>query len=154
MSSLVYCKEYLYRLQIYYGSFVCGSSKATGPCHRRQENLTSLLMEVLRLRLHALNLPITGSKAELICRLTSAVEQLRADRLSQRLERLDIDLSQFGLSAPQSVPPIQEMGAFSEAQIAAIQDTVRLSVKQSLNSHSNLPVVPSGQKFGGQNSVC
>ena len=43
-----------------------GNSKATGPRHRRRENLTSLSTEVLRLRLHALYLPITGNKAELI----------------------------------------------------------------------------------------
>ena len=52
-----------------------GSSKATQPCHRRRENLTSLLTEVLRPRLQALNLPITGRKAKLISRLKEAVEQ-------------------------------------------------------------------------------
>ena len=52
-----------------------GNSKATGPHHYRQDNLTSLSTEVLRLRLQALNLPITGSKAELISCLKAAIEQ-------------------------------------------------------------------------------
>ena len=54
----------------------------------------------------------------------------------------DVDLSQFGLSAPQSLTPVQKPGAFSEAQMAAIQDTIRLSVEQVLNSRSYLPVKP------------
>ena len=37
-----------------------------------RENLASLTSEVLRLRLQALNLPITGSKAQLVKRLQNA----------------------------------------------------------------------------------
>ena len=161
-----------------------GSSKATGPHHRRRENLTSLSTEVLRLRFQALNLPITGNKAKLIFRLKAAVEQPcptkqpppgrvkkstpkrpsrsdRDDTVPARADGVDgvsdnsssvgsvdglgeddIDLTQFGLSAPQSVPPVQQPGVFSEAQMAAMQDTVRLSVEQALNSRSYLPVKP------------
>ena len=39
---------------------------------RGSENLTSLSEEVLRLRFQALNLPITGSKAVLVCRFKAA----------------------------------------------------------------------------------
>ena len=160
-----------------------GSSKAPRPRHRRRENLPSLSTEVLRLRLQALNLPITGGKAELISRLKAAVEQPRPTKqpppgrvrkaTSKKSSRSDRDpvtarangvdevsdnsssagsvddlaeddenLSQFGLSVPQSVTPVQKSGAFSEAQMAAIQDTVRLSVEQALNSRSYLPVEP------------
>lgn len=43
------------------------------PCKSRgSENLTSLYEEVLRLRLQALNLPITGSKAVSVRRLKAA----------------------------------------------------------------------------------
>ena len=45
-----------------------GNSKATGPRHRRRENLTSLSTKVLRVRLYALYLSITGNKVELISR--------------------------------------------------------------------------------------
>ena len=46
-----------------------GSTKAKNG--RRTENLAALSTEVLRLRLQALNLPITGSKKDLIARLTA-----------------------------------------------------------------------------------
>ena len=78
MSSIVNCKEY--NVPLLFTNFMAhprGSSKAPRPRHRRRENLTSLSTEVLRLRLQALNLPITGSKAELISRLKAAVEQPR-----------------------------------------------------------------------------
>ena len=233
-----------------------GSSKAPRPRHRRRENLPSLSTEVLRLRLQALNLPITGGKAELTSRLKAAVEQprptkqpppgrvrkptseksscsdrdpvtARADgvdevsdnsssagsvddlaedvkqsyltsitRNSNSTDKPEVDgalillpplhqcsvlrvfkatklygkersrnkdarsgnqtqdllhqgraltdcaILAFGLSTPQSVTPVQKPGAFSEAQMAAIQDTVRLSVEQALNSRSYLPVEP------------
>ena len=43
-----------------------GNLKATGPRLHGRENLTSLSTEAVCLRLHALHLPISGSKAELI----------------------------------------------------------------------------------------
>ena len=45
---------------------------------RRSENLASLNTEVLRLRLQALNLPLTGSKADLVKRLKAALQLPRA----------------------------------------------------------------------------
>ncbi|XP_068730839.1 uncharacterized protein [Montipora capricornis] len=107
-----------------------GSSKATRPRHRRRENLTSLSPEVLRLRLQALNLPITGSKADLISRLKAAVEKPCPTKQPPPGQ----------VKKSMSVPPVQQPGAFSEAQMAAIQDTVHLSVEQALNSYSYPPV--------------
>ena len=156
-----------------------GTQKVASVHQRRQENLASLSTEVLRLRLQAANLPVTGSKAEMISRLKAAV-QLRpsqppfsghvqkritrskritatrphradptnADRVlddaSEQsssegsvdgLEEDDVDLASFGLSAPQPSP-------FTDAQMAAIQDTVRLSLEQVINNRSSPSVEP------------
>ena len=51
-----------------------GTQKVASVCQRHQENLASLSTEVLRLRLQAANLPITGSKAEMISRLKAAIQ--------------------------------------------------------------------------------
>ena len=51
-----------------------GTQKVTNARQRRQENLASLSTEVLRLRLQAANLPITGSRAEMISRLKAAIQ--------------------------------------------------------------------------------
>ena len=59
------------------------------------------------------------------------------------LDEDNINPSQFRLSAPQGVTPVQQVSAFSEAQRATIQDTIRLSVEQALNSLLYLPVKPS-----------
>lgn len=56
-----------------------GAPQANNGRQRRQENLASLSAEVLRLRLQSLNLPITGSKAELVHRLKAATQRPRAD---------------------------------------------------------------------------
>ena len=165
-----------------------GSSKAASTRKSRPENLASLSTEVLRLRLQALNLPITGSKAELLSRLKAAVQLPRpstqpapsrvtkAKRTARKssksdrdttsratkvpedvsddsssvgsvdgLEEDDLDLSQFGVPAAQTTFPSQQPGLFSDAQMAAIQDTVRLSVEQALNSRS----FSSAEPFAG-----
>lgn len=163
-----------------------GTQKVASARQRRQENLTSLSTEVLRLRLQAANLPITGSKAEMITRLTAAVQprtsqppssgrvQKRtakrkrttatrprradpsnADRVlddaSDRtssvgsvdgLEEDDVDLAPLALSSPQRAPTNSQPGPFTDAQMAAIQDTVRLSLEQAINSRSCPPVDP------------
>ena len=51
-------------------------------------------------------------------------------------EEDDVDLASFGLSAPQSVPTDSQSGLFTDAQMAAIQDTVHLSLEQAINSRS------------------
>lgn len=48
--------------------------KPNGRRPRRAENLAQLTSEVLRLRLQALNLPITGSKAHMVKRLKAALQ--------------------------------------------------------------------------------
>ena len=50
-----------------------GTQKVTSARQRHQENLASLSTEVLRLHLQAANLPITGSKAEMISCLKAAI---------------------------------------------------------------------------------
>ena len=51
-----------------------GTQRVASARQCRQENLASLLTEVLRLHFQAANLPITGSKAEMITRLTAVVQ--------------------------------------------------------------------------------
>ena len=143
------------------------------------------MTEVLHLRLQAANLPVTGSKAEMISRLKAAVQprpsQPPSSRCVQkrtaRSKRItatrpcradptnadrvlddasdqsssegsvngledDIDLASFGLSAPQRAPTDSQPGPFTDAQMAAIQDTVRLSLEQAINSRSSPSVKP------------
>ena len=61
------------------------------------------------------------------------------------LEEDDIDLSQFRLPASQNTPTAQQPCPFSDAQMAAIQDTVRLSMEQAFNSYS----FSSAEPFAG-----
>ena len=145
---------------------------------RKQNDLASLSTEVLRLRLQALNLPITGGKATLISRLNLATgtKQSRSTSNSQagraRTKRLapksrpvratltaapadssteqaelenpgddsssiasggDLDEIMEEFSADDSPDPVQA-GPFTAAQLAAIQDTVRSSLDQALQS--------------------
>jgi len=51
-----------------------GNRNVANSRQQRQDNLASLSTEVLHLWLQALNLPITGSKAELVSRLKGAVQ--------------------------------------------------------------------------------
>lgn len=191
LSSFSYCKEYLYVRNIFIMACPRGTKKVASARQRHPENLASLSTEVLRLRLQAANLPITGSKAEMISRLKAAIQPrpaqppssgcvqkrtakatakstkatairpcradpTNADRVlddaSDRsssvgsvdgFEEDDVDLASFGLSAPQSVPADSQPGLFSDAQMAAIQDTVRLSLEQATNSRS----CPSTEPF-------
>ena len=53
------------------------------------------------------------------------------------------DLASLELSAPQRAPTDSQPGAFSDAQMAAIQDTVRLSLEQAINNCS----CPSTEPF-------
>ncbi|KAL9958523.1 hypothetical protein ACROYT_G035550 [Oculina patagonica] len=48
------------------------------PCRAENENFAKLTSEVLRLRLQALNLPITGSKAQMVKRLKAALQPQQA----------------------------------------------------------------------------
>ncbi|XP_073258365.1 uncharacterized protein [Porites lutea] len=145
---------------------------------RKQNDLASLSTEVLRLRLQALNLPITGGKATLISRLNLATgtKQPRPTSNSQagrtRTKRLapksrpvratltaapaessteqaelenpgddsssiasggDLDEIMEEFSSDDSPDPVQA-GPFTAAQLAAIQDTVRSSLDQALQS--------------------
>ena len=157
-----------------------GTRKVASACQRRQENLASLSTEVLRLRLQAANLPLTGSKAEMISRLKAAIQPRPSQppssgRVQKRIARStkatetrprradptnadrvlddasdksssvgsvddfeedDVDLASFGLSAPQRAPTDSQPGPFTDAQMAAIQDTVRLSLEQAINGRS------------------
>ena len=162
-----------------------GTQKVASVRQRRQENLASLSTEVLRLRLQAANLPVTGSKAEMISRLKAAVQprpsqppssgrvqkRTRSKRITATrprradptnadrvlddasdqsslegsvdgLEEDDVDLASFGLSAPQRAPTDSQPGPFTDAQMAAIQDTVRLSLEQVINSRSSPSIEP------------
>ena len=145
---------------------------------RKQNDLASLSTEVLRLRLQALNLPITGGKATLISRLNLATgtKQSRSTSNSQagraRTKRLapksrpvratltaapaESSTKQANLENPgddsssvasgcnldeiigefsldDSPDPVQA-GPFTAAQLAAIQDIVRSSFDQALQS--------------------
>ena len=133
---------------------------------RKQNDLASLSTEVLRLRLQALNLPITGGKATLISplNLATGTKQSRSTSNSQagrtRTKRLapksrpvratltaapaDSSTEQAELENPgddsssiasggDSPDPVQA-GPFTAAQLAAIQDTVRSSLDQALQS--------------------
>ena len=164
-----------------------GTQKVTSARQRRQENLASLSTEVLRLCLQAANLPITGSKAEMISRLKAANQQhpsqppfsgrvqkrtarstkatgtrpRRADPTNAArvlddasdksssvasvddFEEDEADLASFELPTPQRAPTDSQPGLFTDAQMAAIQDTVRLSLEQAMNSRS----CPSTEPF-------
>ena len=164
-----------------------GIQKVASARQRRKENLASLSTEVIRLRLQAANLPITGSKAVMISRLKAAIQPRPSQppssgRVSKRAARStkttaprlgradptnadrvpddasdksssvgsvdgfeedDVDLASFGLSAPQRAPTDSQPGPFTDAQMAAIQDTVRLSLEQAINSRS----CPSTEPF-------
>ena len=164
-----------------------GTQKVTSARQRRQENLASLSTEVLRLRLQAANLPITGSKAEMISRLKAANQKRPSQppssgRVQKRTARStkatgtrprradpanaarvlddasdksssvgsvddfeedEADLASFELPAPQRAPTDSQPGLFTDAQMAAIQDTVRLSLEQAMNSRS----CPSTEPF-------
>ena len=158
-----------------------GTQKVASVRQRRQENLASLSTEVLRLRLQAANLPVTGSKAEMISRLKAAVQPPSSGRVQKRttrskritatrprradrtnadrvlddasdqsssegsvdgLEKDNVDLASFGLSAPHRAPTDSQPGPFTDAQMAAIQNTVRLSLEQVINSQSSPSVEP------------
>ena len=134
----------------------------------------------MEIRTNPDNLPLTGSKAEMISRLKAAIQlhpaqppssgrvqkrtvrskkatvtrSRRADSTNANrvlddasdkslsvgsvdgFEEDNIDLALFGLSAPQSIPTDSQSGLFMDAQMAAIQDTVRLSLEQAINSRS------------------
>ena len=51
-----------------------GTQKIASARQRHQENFGSLSTEVPRLRLQAANLPITGSKPEMISRLKATIQ--------------------------------------------------------------------------------
>ena len=150
-----------------------GNLKAATGRARKQDNLSSLSTEVLRLRLQALNLPITGSKADLVSRLQAvqhprAAPRTKPGRVQKRSARqrkdrpaesqpavavavdfdgdasevssgssvadLDdlLDFPQSGSRADQETSPSSQ--PFTETQMAAIQDTVRSSLEQALQS--------------------
>ena len=58
-------------------------------------------------------------------------------------EEDEADLLSFELPAPQRAPTDSQPGLFTDAQMAAIQDTVRLSLEQAMNSRS----CPSTEPF-------
>ena len=173
-----------------------GAPQAKNGRQRRQENLASLSAEVLRLRLQSLNLPITGSKADLVHRLKAATQRPRADnpppagRVDKRMARkravrpvrtrtltqvvnndalladnndardnvnddassavseddldepLDETSVDLNLSAPQAQP-----APFMAEQLATIQDTVRLSLDQALQSRPFQSIPASVQPY-------
>ena len=157
-----------------------GNRNVANTRQQRQDNLASLSTEVLRLRLQALNLPITGSKAELVSRLKGAVQgprpanQPRNGRVQKRTSRKrasrpkqaanvseDTDAAANGEASEISsfVGSIEDLdepldlseephqsSPFTAAQMAAIQDTVRLSLQQALQSHP----LPSAAPYRSQ----
>ena len=140
-----------------------GNRNVANTRQQRQDNLASLSTEVLRLRLQALNLPITGCKAELVSRLKGAVQgprpanqpgngrvqkrpsSKRASRPKQAANvSEDTDAAANGdaseiSSYVGSIEDLDELldlseephqsSPFTAAQMAAIQDTVRLSLQ-------------------------
>ena len=67
-----------------------GNQNVANTRQQRLDNIATLSTEVLRIRFQALNLPTTGSKAELVSRLKGAVHgphpasQLRNGRVQRR----------------------------------------------------------------------
>ena len=79
-----------------------GNLKAATGRARKQDNLSSLSTEVLCLRLQALNLPITGSKAYLVSRLQAVQHPRAAPRTKPgRVQKRSITTSRRFKCVPQ-----------------------------------------------------
>ena len=102
---------------------------------RRTENLASLSSEVLRLRLQALNLPITGSKSQLSKRLQAALQgtQHRQQETSGRVQR------QKSKSHAARSRPVDRTENASKPDSIDVDDRDELASVSSFDLYEDLP---------------
>ena len=130
------------------------------------EDLSKLSSEVLKLRLQALNLPITGSKEHLLSRLKRATQGNAAAPRRKPQKRLSQPKAQHGRSAKrtaiESQPSDEAVNLLRrrnvpsslkhEQEDSALLDRASLSSIES-NPEPDIPIVPSSQQDTGFSPV-